>query len=311
MNYTLIGTESFLRKRKLNQLKKEHDITEMNLVYFDYTKDHMDNILEECNTMPFFSDHKMVVIQNCTFFGSTNKDTVEELLHYLDKPNPTTIVVLDYDGKKDARKKLGKELAKLTKEFRFEEISEDERNRIVKEACQKRGIQIERDALLVFYARVGLDLNRIYTELEKLQLHGGTITKEVVEALISRPIEDDTFLLSNAIFNHDTKKVFSLVQDFKQNSVEVIALIGLLAAQFRFLLQVQTLKEEGYGNDHIARELSTSPGRIWHTLKNVGEYRKKDLLTILNDLSLLDQDIKMGRVEKQQGFEIFLLKHTA
>lgn len=310
MNYTLIGSESYLRKRKLNQLKKEHDINDMNLITFDYTKDTMDHILEECNTMPFFSEHKMVVIQNCTFFGASNKDTVDELVHYLEAPNPTTIVVLDYDGKKDARKKVGKDLAKLTKEFRFEQISEEERNRMIREECQKRQITMDQGALREFQIRVGLDLNRLYTELDKLELHGGKITKEVIEALISRPIEDDTFLLSNAIFTHDTKKVFSLIQDFKQNNVEIIALIGLLAAQFRFLVQVQTLKNEGYSNDNIARELSTSPGRIWHTVKNVGQYRKEDLLTILKDLSILDQDIKTGRIDKQQGFEVFLLKHT-
>ena len=45
-------------------------------------------------------------------------------------------------------------------------------------------------------------------------------------------------------------------------------------------------------------------------LQNIGKKSSKELLGYLNSLAYLDQDIKSGRVDPKEGFDLFLLRKS-
>ena len=97
--------------------------------------------------------------------------------------------------------------------------------------------------------RLPLDIRTIQTEMEKLELYGGVISSDVVERLVTRPLEEDVFQLVNAVVDRDLRKSFHMWQDLCVLNKDAIYLIALLAAQFRFLYEVKALMLHGKGKE--------------------------------------------------------------
>jgi len=63
-----------------------------------------------------------------------------------------------------------------------------------------------------------------------------------------------------------------------------------------------------YSNNDIANKFASNvkPGRIYYTLKKVKDGTKEQIISLLDKLATLDKQIKMGKVDKYDGFELFL-----
>lgn len=309
MNYLLIGEESYLLRKKLKQLIINTKADDLNVVHYDAQKSDMKDVILDCNTLPFFSDTRVVVLDNCAFLSTSNQSVDDTtLLDYLNHACPTTFFILVYEGKVDNRKKLVKTLKSICQVFEFKMLDEFERNQIVLQELKQRNINIHEDAYTLLLQRIGFDLYRIYQEITKLEIYGETINLETMESLIHRESDDDVFILSQALFDRNMQKCFRCIQDLKVNQVEVIALIGMLASQYRFLSQVKSLDLLGTPSASIAQELQVHPYRVKVSLPIIDRFTIEDIFKILNDLSILDSTIKQGKIEKNIAFETFVLK---
>ena len=133
------------------------------------------------------------------------------------------------------------------------------------------------------------------------------ISSDVVERLVTRPLEEDVFQLVNAVVDRDLRKSFHMWQDLCVLNKDAIYLIALLAAQFRFLYEVKALMLHGKGKDAIKDELKAHPYRVQLAMKTVQRLGIGYLMHILEQLATLDQNLKAGRLDKKLGFEMFLL----
>lgn len=59
--------------------------------------------------------------------------------------------------------------------------------------------------------------------------------------------------------------------------------------------------------NQIANQLKAHPYRIKLNMEKARSFHSEELLDTLNLLANLDQDIKMGKIDKDQGFENFIL----
>ncbi len=151
------------------------------------------------------------------------------------------------------------------------------------------------------------DDSTIEKEITKLSLYGQHLDYQSVDQLVSRPLEDNVFDLSNALLKKEKKKAMQLYTDLKKIKTEPIQLIALLAKQFRFLLQVKILKNERYSNEQIANELNAHPYRIKVALENCRQFTFKEIKDKLVKLADLDSSIKKGIKDRYVDFEIFLM----
>lgn len=310
MNYVITGEEPYLINRKRLEIIKECKVDDMNVITYDADKDDLSAILMDCNTMPFFCEHKVVIMKSCKFLGTGTSNFDETaLLAYLKEPVASTTLLLLFEGKMDARKKVGKEIKKLCKSFQFNTLEAHDRDGFVKQMLANRKIVMDARTYSVFLDRCGFQMMNISQEIEKLEIYNEPLTPEVIKSLVSKPMEDNVFLLSQALFDQDVKKCFTYVEDFKKVNVEVIALIGLLASQFRFLSQVKVLSMMNKSKREMASELGAHPYRVEKTLEHAHRRDLKQIQSLLNELANLDQNIKMGLVDKNLGFETFLIKN--
>ena len=133
------------------------------------------------------------------------------------------------------------------------------------------------------------------------------ITYDDVVKMVTRPLEDNAFLLFNYLVQKKISEALGLYRDLQVAMVEPVTLIGMLANQFRLLNQISFLFNKGLESNAIATELHLNPIRVQIMLRSVRSITSKVICRTLNDLFNLDLQIKSGQVDRYYGFELFLI----
>ncbi len=333
MNYLLAGEESFTIKTRKNQLIEQlvgEDSQFAVSVFGSYEDVDIEEVLSDCYMIPFLSDHKVVVYENPKFLITKTKgdgkqistsqsekeeketlkysSDIEKLIDYLKQPNDTTTLIIVFDALENINKKFVNMLKPYLKYEQFDLLSPQEFRKKVEDDLKNNNIEIDRSALNSLFERLPNSLENWQRELEKLILYPNKVTQEVVLDLVSRPLENDVYEFSNALFANDLTKALRVFDDLRMNKVEVFSLIGLIAANLRAISQVEMLLKMGKKEYEIEKILKVSSQRLYHLRKNANNRNGKEILKILNDLAQLDQDIKGGVIEGKTGLELFVIK---
>lgn len=315
MIFVLHGEETFLKERKLKQLKQKYPVSmpEINEVTLSFTEHPFDIIIQECEAIPFFSEYRFVIFKNAYFLTSSTvrkalkEEEVTVLFKKIKEADSSTIFVF-FQESLDSRKKIVKNLKKEAEFLEFKPLNDIKLRSSIQNAFKSRNTTIEEEALELLMKRVPHQLLQIEREVEKLSLAGSLVTYDMVDTLISKPIEENVFELSNSILQRDQKKAFAIYKDLMLKNEEPIKLIVMIANSMRLLYQVMVLDRKGYNDQEIAKYLAINVYRLRYIRQDKASYDINDLLYFINELAILDTAIKQGKIDKKLGFELFLMK---
>lgn len=316
MNYVIYGEEKLLMEQKLDQLKKQYHISEeeMNMMTYWCNETPIKDIIEDALTPPFLTEYKMIVLKSPLFLTTqkqkdVSEQDVKQLMDYLSQDNPSTIFVIYHDQKNfDERKKIVKTLRKEIKFFEFNKMDYHQLYKATHQAIKARGCQIDDDALDLFLSRMPDDLLEISQEVNKICLYSSHITRDDIDVMVSKKVEENVFELTNAILNKDTARCISIYKDLMLKNEEPVKLIVLIANSLRLLYQVKLLDRKGYNDQEIAKILSLNPYRLKYIRKDGSKYEIGELLEAIQALSDLDVSVKTGKMNRYKGLELFLVK---
>lgn len=314
MNYVIYGEEQYQVKKAIQSvLQKElgsHD--DMSSTVYNALDTSIDVILEDAQTIPFFTEKKGILIQNANFLSSNNDTDIalDKLEAYLSKPLDSTVLILTGAfPRMDMRKKIVKKIASLCKVTVCNKLDKHNLSNYVKEEINKRHLKMEETVFRQLCEQLPYDIATIQSELDKLELYGGTIDAQTLICLTTRTLEDDVFALVNAVVEKNVKKMFSIWEDLQILNKDPIYLIALIASQFHLLFQVKCAMIKGmHDQSEIASLLSVHPYRVKLALPVCARLSVDTIMDLLHRLADLDQSIKSGKLDKKLGFEILLLK---
>ncbi|MBE6104605.1 MAG: DNA polymerase III subunit delta [Erysipelotrichaceae bacterium] len=315
MNYLLMGTEKYnLRRRRNEIVNKLIGDDEINISVYRGSEWEISELIADLQTVPFFSDNRVVIVENPGFIVSpkvNDEPFVNALVSYFKKPNESTTFIIYIDQNIDRRRKALNTLVKYMKREVYDTLSEEDFQQAVNEDLRNSGLKLDFDSRNELMQRLPLDLDNWKNELEKLKLYPEKIDREVIRQLVAKPLESNVFELTNAVNTRNTARAIEVYHDLLVNNKnDIQGLIGLLAGQFRFMLQAVTLMEQGYNQKEIAEQLNCREGRVYMAFKNSGSRNSRQLLKVLDSLAQLDQNIKSGKVNPQLGLELFLVETT-
>ena len=146
----------------------------------------------------------------------------EELLPYVTEPNPSSIVVINYKGKKlDQRRKIASELQKNGVVFTSNILYDNQIPSWITDWLRREGLQIETKAAQMLADFLGTDLGRIVGELTKLKIvmpkGAALVTADLVERNVGISKDFNNFELSDAIKNRDLTKALYIAAYFAKN----------------------------------------------------------------------------------------------
>ncbi|MBR3352459.1 MAG: DNA polymerase III subunit delta [Erysipelotrichaceae bacterium] len=315
MDYLLMGTEkNNLRRRRNEIVKKLIGDDEINISVYRGSEWEISELIADLQTVPFFSDNRVVIVENPGFIVSpkvNDEPFVNALVSYFKKPNESTTFIIYIDQNIDRRRKALNTLVKYMKREVYDTLSEEDFQQAVNEDLRNSGLKLDFDSRNELMQRLPLDLDNWKNELEKLKLYPEKIDREVIRQLVAKPLESNVFELTNAVNTRNTARAIEVYHDLLVNNKnDIQGLIGLLAGQFRFMLQAVILMEQGYNQKEIAEQLNCREGRVYMAFKNSGSRNSRQLLKVLDSLAQLDQNIKSGKVNPQLGLELFLVETT-
>ena len=134
-----------------------------------------------------------------------------------------------------------------------------------------------------------------------------TIDRKDIDEIVIVNEDNDFFAISDAVIKGNKKLSLDLYHEFMHKNYEVLQIIGLVANQIRFLYQVKVLYNRSYNQDEISKYLEVHPYRVKLAINNIYNYNESDLIHYLDRLAILDKKIKKGEIDKNIGFELFLL----
>ena len=305
MIYLIYSEYNDLLELYINKLIDKEKVSSDSIIKYSLDNDSINDIIEECNTLGLFSLKKIVILESTNAFSSKGKE-ITELIDYLDNYNKNVILVFKCNlDKVDTRKKLYKKVSSVGKVLCLTKDNNYLVN-LVKELLS----DYKMDNINYFLTVVGTDINNITNELNKLmsyKLEDKHIKDNDIDSLCITNNDEEIFALTDAIVKNDIKESIRLYNVFLDKNYEVTAMIGLIASQFRFLLQVKLLYNKGLSNDKIASSLGVHPYRVKLAISNSYYYSKELLESYLVKLFELDKKIKLGIIDKNTAFELFIL----
>ena len=321
MNTLLYGNESYLLDQALNELliKRCGNDFALNTVIYDASMPNfsLQDALDDADTLPMFSDHKVVVIKNAIFLTKSkalSKEENESFLRFLSlKRDESTLVLMHDNDNIDTNKTIVKELKKTGEIIRVKKLETAAFRQVVKDMIKEKGLKMSGQAFETLIFRLDENLANAHQEIEKLEIYGQVMDVEDIEALVSRPLDNEVFHLVNAIMDKDMKRAFSIWTDMMVLNMEPLSFVGLIASQLRLMYQVAILNKEGYHREEMINLLSVmtptiNVGRVNRMLALSRKTNPDRILEVLNHLASLDQKSKMGLVDKRFGFELFLIE---
>lgn len=316
--YLFYGTETFLVENKINKMINSlipADQRALNVVSYDLINTPLEEVIQEAETLPFFSDHKFVIAKNAFLFtGQKATKGVEHDIKpfeiILEQPvDFSTIVFLVPYEKLDERKKIVKLIKKLGKVESFSSLNGKDLVEWIIKTSQKQDAKMTYEAAELIILMIGQDLQLISQEINKMAAYvgkNGLIDEKVVQELGTRKLEQNIFSLIEHVANLKIEKAFRIFYDLIKNKEEPIKMIVLYARQFRLMLHSKELHRLGYSEKQIASQLGAHPYSIKLAIIQSLKFTESQLQGILKKLAEIDYEIKTGKKEKILALEMFM-----
>ena len=308
--YLLYGTESYLKKLYKDKLKTAilGDSDEMNYSYFEGKGVEVPKVIAAADTLPFFSDRRLIIIENSGLFKSQNN-----LADYI-KSIPETTHIVFVETEIDKRNRLFKAVKDAGTISEMNGMDEKNLKLWIASLLDKDKKKITGDTILYLLSKTGTDMENIQNEVEKLICYAmdrEIITPEDIDAVCTTQISGKIFLMIDAIGSRKQKQALDLYYDLLALKEKPMSILFLITRQFNILIQVKDLAALGYNNTVISQKTGLMPFTISKYLNQGKNFTMKTLKEALQSCVGIEEQIKTGRLMDTIGVELLIVKYSA
>ena len=263
--YVLCGAETELRDRALGYLCdrvfSEGEMRDFNETEFSLNVDgNLATALAAAEQLPMMASRRIIRITDVRVSSTVNKDNLREddeeaLVAYLKRPADSSVVIFVAD-EFDKRRKIAKTLIDHSVVAEFGELTDVELAAQARDEIKRSGSQIDERAMRLLLSLVGPDLRRLTNEIKKLStaaLPDNIISAELVETLVTNSREISNFDLTDHLVGGRKREAMRVLKKILDDGGEPLALLGLIASNFRRLIMVKEAMNVGVDHAEIAR----------------------------------------------------------
>ena len=305
--YLLCGDEPFLvgsYKKRMREAISGDDT--MNFNYFEGKNPDVKEIISLADTMPFFAERRLILIDSSGFF----KNAPEELVTYLPQMPDTTCLVF-CESEVDKRNKLYKKVKELGHVAELNKQDSTQPMQWAAGILTKAGKKITKPVMEYFLERTGDDMENIRTELEKLicyTMGRDVITVEDVEAIGTVHVTNRIFAMVSAIVAGNTKNALDLYEDLLTLKEPPMRILFLIARQFNQLLQVKELAAQGSDKGAVASKLKVPPFAAGKLITQAKAFSKEQILSYVELCVEAEEAVKTGRLGDRMAVELLIAR---
>ena len=269
--YLLYGDEEYLKRYYRENLKYciLEDSDDMNFSKFENKGIDLNEVQSIADTLPFFSEHRLIIIQDSGLFKSSN-DFADYLEHM---PDSTIIVFVE----KEILKESGKVFTRKTMEY--------------------------------FLHRVDNNLYNLSNEIEKIAAYTAgreEITIADIDAVCPAYLQNHIFQMVDAVGVGDTDKALKLYNELIELKEAPSYILYMLIRHFNILLQIGSMGNAP--KNQVASKIGISPYFVGNYQRQSSRFSGKQLKQALDNSLETEQKFKTGVLDDQIGVELLLIE---
>ncbi|WP_099468836.1 DNA polymerase III subunit delta [Konateibacter massiliensis] len=305
--YLLYGEESYLKRLYKNKLKSTLVASDdtMNYSYYEGKGINPNELIDLAETMPFFAEKRVIMIENSGFF----KEKCDELADYLESPSETTCFVF-VENEVDKRGRLFKRVKDKGRAVELNYQEESSLTKWILGLLGKEEKKITQSAMQLFLSKTGTDMDNIYKELEKLICYVGereSITETDVETICTTRITNNIFDMVSAVADKKQKQALNLYYDLLALKEPPMRILFLVTRQFNLLLQIKDLKRLGFSSGDIAKKVGLPGFVVNKYVAQSARFTVDWLKSALNACADSEESVKTGRMNDVMSLELLIV----
>lgn len=307
--YLLYGEEEYLKKQYRDRLKNAiaGDDT-MNYSYYDSDNASVKDIIDVCETLPFFAQKRLVIMENTGFLKSSNDELADYIKHI---PDYLVIVMVEKDV--DKRNKVYKAVDSVGYVCEMKPQTTATLEKWIAGLLAKDNLKISREACDLILDKTGAGMDYIKQEIEKLVSYcqgRDVVTVEDVEKVCTTQTTSHIFDMISAIANKKQQQALDLYYDLLELKEPPMRILYLIVRQFNGILQVKDLMSRRISGKEIASKIGAAPFVASKYQAQAKYFEMNTLLDALNECAKTEEAVKQGRLNDRLGVELIIIKYS-
>lgn len=291
------------------------DFIDLNYVKFDGSKAVMNDVLNACETLPFMTDKKVVLLYRASFLGDRedreSKKRFEDLNKYVDNI-PGHCILIMYYVFEDEREKPSNSIKKLEKKctvIKADKLKGEKYYKKVKSLFASMGKDIGKVELKFFCDNVDNNMDIVTREVDKLVnfCEGIEITKDAIVRLLPQKNDDDIFDLVDFLSQKRPEKSIDILNELLYRGENILGILFMIQRQFKLLLNIKISMEEGKNKDQISKALRLHPFICEKMMTQSKKFSLNQLKKCLEMCLTTERILKSSQVEKKTEMELLIV----
>ena len=268
---------------------------------------------QAASAIPFLAKVRLIIVRDL-LSGKLDKSYQKQLLDYLPNlPETTRLLFLESQplkGNNPLVKLAESEKSGYVKQFSKPEGAALER--WIRRQVEGENGRISPQATHMLAVNIGNQMDILSREIEKLVLYcnGEEIQSEQVKQLSPYAAEASIFDLVDALGNRNSKKAAQLLQEKFLEGADPFYLFSMFIRQFRLLIQVKELADEGKRPPAISQELKMHGFVVGKLYQQCQGFSLAQLEQIYRHLLNIDVDVKTGRNDMVTALHLLVASLT-
>jgi DNA polymerase-3 subunit delta len=336
------GTDEFSMREALAGLRAGGDFGP-NQDVFQGSEVTLAALVSTCETFPFLSEQRLVVLEGLPKKASSTRDTgnsegsasgtgsakkkgagkkgaasgadpkafVSDLAEYVPRLPETTVLVILVDETLEASHPLLQAARSGGQVRQFIPPKGADLERWIGERARKGGSRISPEAVKMLALHAGHDLRLLAGEIEKLSLYagaGGTIDAQAVRLLTPMAQQARIFDLTDALARRERAQALAILHELLDHGEAPLALTAFIGAQVRTLLLVKDLTERGLRPAQIVETAGLNPYAVSKVLPLVRRFSLSQLKSAYRATLSVDTALKRSRMPAELALDLLVIE---
>jgi DNA polymerase-3 subunit delta len=304
--YLFYGEEKYLIRQYQSRLIETvlGDNAGMNLSVFEGKNADPKEIMSQAQTMPFFAEYRVILVQESGFY----KKTPEGMAEYLAEI-PDTAILLFVESDVDKRSRMFKQTEKNGRAVQFSRQRDVVLKKWVLSQLKREGKKITEPVLNTFLESTGDDMELISQELEKLlcyTMEKDVITAEDVKAVGVPAVGNHIFDMIDALAAKNRQRAMNLYLDLVRLREPPMRILFLIGRQFYILNRLKSMRKNGMGDKEMAAAAKIPPFAVKKNLAQAAKFTDEQIQNAIETCVQADADVKSGRLTDRMAVELVM-----
>ena len=284
--YLIYGNEPFLMDLDVKWIRDAliRSGDEMNLNVFDGDSLNIADLLALADTMPFFSEHRLLIVRESGLFRRGG-DTVESWLSDHSEHTQTVIVFVERDENVDKRSKLYKRVQSCGVIVEETKLDRPRLERWIVRGLEREGLKIELAALQLMIDRIGSDMYSLRNEVNKLAAYRQgeeAIRLEDVKKLLPELPDDNIYNMLDAAIMHQPDQALQYYHELVQKQIKTVDILRAMQRLLARLLLICDMREQGFDRASISEASGRKDWQIKKDLALISGLSKPQIQRLLD-----------------------------